>query len=422
MTRVDELDVSCQCFLEMAPHLFGVALVPGGQHVVKRLGVRHHLDLHRPRGHWFGQTHRSGPRQEVTRLFPRASSVSRGQGPGERPGAIVDRYVRPPTVEPRIRTVWLRTRRHDASLGSDLTASAAPVRAKEETNRLPYIALVAIVFAWGAGPIFAKLITAEPLVAVLVRFAMAFPVLFVIVHLRGRRVSVATLRRTAAPGFAYGINLVFIFEALQEATVAVVAVATALQPAVILIVAGPMFGERVTRMHAFWTLVGVCGATAVILGAGNELRASVLGVTLAFIAMGTFTVYFMLSRRARSTTDVDPMEWMAGVNLWAFLAVIPPVLLLVDFSEFGSVGGKDWIWLAGLAYCTGLIGHTLMSWVHGHLEASRSSLALLLMNIVSLGLAWPVFDEAVTLTQALGGVVVLVAVAKVLRIPTRPAS
>ena len=82
----------------------------------------------------------------------------------------------------------------------------------------------------------------------------------------------------------------------------------------------------------------------------------------------------MLTRRARSTTDVDPFEWMAGVNLWAFLAVIPPVLLLVDLSEFEELGGNDWIWLAGLAYITGLVGHTLMSWVHGHLEASRSSL------------------------------------------------
>ena len=282
--------------------------------------------------------------------------------------------------------------------------------------------MAAIVFAWGSGPIFAKLITAEPLVAVLVRFAMTFPVLFVILHFRGRRVSAVTMRRTAPPGVAYGINLVFIFEALQEATVAVVAVATALQPAVILVVAGPMFGERVTRMHAFWTLIGVGGATAVILGAGSELRASVLGVILAFTAMTTFTVYFMLTRRARSTTNVDPMEWMAGVNFWAFLAVVPPVLLLVDFSDFEALGGKDWIWLTGLAYVTGLIGHTLMSWVHGHLEASRSSLALLLMNIVSLALAWPVFDEAVTLVQALGGVVVLVAVAKVLLIPAqRPA-
>ena len=113
--------------------------------------------------------------------------------------------------------------------------------------------------------------------------------------------SVATLQRTAAPGIAYGINLVFIFEALQEATVAVIAVATALQPAVILIVAGPMFGERVTRMHAFWTLVGVGGAAAVILGAGSELRASALGVTLAFVAMTTFTCLL----HAHPTRSVD---------------------------------------------------------------------------------------------------------------------
>ena len=60
-----------------------------------------------------------------------------------------------------------------------------------------------------------------------------------------------------------------------------------------------------------------------------------------------------------------------------------------------------------------------MSWAHRFIPAARSSLILLAMNVVAIAAAWPIHDEPVTLLQAAGGVVVLLAVAAVL---SRPAS
>ena len=61
----------------------------------------------------------------------------------------------------------------------------------------------------------------------------------------------------------------------------------------------------------------------------------------------------------------------------------------------------------------------MMSWAHKFIPAARSSLFLLAMNVVAIGAAWPLHDEPVTLMQAVGGIVVLGAVAAVL---SRPAS
>ena len=61
----------------------------------------------------------------------------------------------------------------------------------------------------------------------------------------------------------------------------------------------------------------------------------------------------------------------------------------------------------------------MMSWAHRFIPAARSSLILLAMNIVAIAAAWPIHDEPVTLVQAAGGIVVLLAVAAVL---SRPAS
>lgn len=284
-------------------------------------------------------------------------------------------------------------------------------------SKLPYAALLGVVFLWGTGPVVTKLVTVPPTTGALLRFGISIPVLYAIVFATDRRVSRSTMRAAAAPGAAFGINLILVFATLQEATVAVLVVAISLQPAAILIIAGPMFGERATRGHVAWTLVAIGGASFVILGAGSELRTSWLGVGLSLTAVAMFTAYFVLTRAARLKTAVDPIEWMAAINTWAFVAVAPVAVFASDWADVTSMDGEDWLWLAVLAYFTGVLGHVLMSWVHGYVEASRSSLSMLLMNVVAVSLAWPVHDEPVNWIQGVGGLIVIGAVTAVLRIP-----
>jgi len=274
-----------------------------------------------------------------------------------------------------------------------------------------------VVLLWGAGPVVTKLITVSPLIGAMLRFGLSIPLLFGIVGARGGTVSSEVFARAALPGIAFGINLMFVFAAVQEVTVAVLAVSVALQPPLLLLVAGPLFNERPSIRQVLWTLVGVAATAGVILGAGKELRASALGIALSLAALCTFTVYFALTRLARSQTNVDPVEWMAAINVWSFAATVPPALLLVAPSAWGDIGVSDWLWLLVLAFLTGVAGHVLMSWVHGYIEAARSSLYLLGMNITAVGLAWPVHGEEVTAIQALAGLVVLFAVANVIRSP-----
>ena len=299
------------------------------------------------------------------------------------------------------------------------TTDANPAVPTSTDDRLPLLALGLVIVSWGAGPVITKLITAHPVVGVVIRFSLSVPLLFGLLAWRGQRVDRELMRRTALPGLAFGVNLVFVFFALQEATVAVLSVSVALQPTLLLFVAGPLFGERPTRRHVAWTLLGVAGAAAVILGAGGELRASPLGLFYAAMALVTFSTYFVLTRLARSSTDVDPVRWMAGINLWSLVAALVPAPLLVGADELAEVDLADLGWLVVLAYLTGVFGHVLMSWVHGYIEAARSSLYILAMNIVAVGLAWPVHDEPVTAIQVLGGLVVLGSVAMVIRLPAR---
>ena len=289
-------------------------------------------------------------------------------------------------------------------------------------SHIPLIVVGIVVLLFGLGPPLTKLVSAPPMVGATMRFLISTPVLIAIYVARGGRVNRALLRTTFWPGLAFGTNMLFVFATLNEVTVSVLSTVVANQPAVLLLLAGPIFGERPTLRHALWTMGGVAGAALVILGAGAEVRATFTGVLLAIGAFATFTVYWILTRIARTGTDVDPIGWMAGVNLWSLVAAIPPVVMWTSWSGWREFGGRDWLWIVLIALLTGALGHVLMSWAHAYVEAARSSLYMLGMHVMAVGLAWPIHGESLTLVQVLGGVIVLVSVAMVIRIPVRTSS
>jgi len=255
-----------------------------------------------------------------------------------------------------------------------------------------------IVLFWGLGPPISKLITAPPVISVLYRFWLSVPILFTIALLTGNRPSRSTLINTTA--------------------VAVLSMFTTLQPGFILLVAGPFLGERPGLWHIVWTFVGIGGTSLVVLGGGSNFDANLLGIIYAFAAMVSFTAYFLLTKKARSgNSQVSAIEWMTGISLFAALAVTPWALATSSAADYRMINGNDWIWLAFVIAVTGIAGHVLMAWTHRFLDATRSSLYLLSMNIVAIGASWVIHDEPLNIVQLAGGVVVFGAVGAVVSRP-----
>lgn len=273
----------------------------------------------------------------------------------------------------------------------------------------------------GLGPPISKLITAPAVISVLYRFWLSVPILCLLATLVGHPLRRSTLTKTLLPGAAFGVNLVFVFLALNSAAVAVLSVVSTMQPGFILLIAGPLFGEKPGLWHIVWTIVGTGGAAIVVLGAGGQIAGTAAGLGYAIASMVTFTAYFLLTKRARSTdADLHPIEWMAGVSVFAALAVTPWAILTSEAADYRMVNGIDWLWMAFIIVVTGIVGHVLMAWSHRYIPASRSSLFLLSMNIVAIGAAWLIHNEPLTAVQLLGGVVVFGAVGAVISRPVAP--
>jgi drug/metabolite transporter (DMT)-like permease len=288
-----------------------------------------------------------------------------------------------------------------------------------EHSRLPGLTLAGVILLWGLGPPISKLISAPPIVIASTRFWVSVPILFAITYAAGLRVTRQTLRHTWLAGSLFGMNMVFVFVALQHASVAVLSVLMALQPGVMLIVAGRWLGERPTRWHVGWTAVGFVGVCIVVLGNSPDVEMDAIGVLAGVVSLLTFTGYYIRNRIVRTSVDIHPLEWMSGSTLFSALAVTPVAIAFTRPGDYAMLDGVDWIYLIYVAGIVGILSHTLMSWVHKFIPATRSSFFLLGMTVVAVLAAWPINGEPFTLQQVLGGLIVLGAVAAVLSRPAR---
>ncbi|MFA5892088.1 MAG: DMT family transporter, partial [Actinomycetota bacterium] len=116
-------------------------------------------------------------------------------------------------------------------------------------------------------------------------------------------------------GLMFAVNLVASFSALRLTTVANVSLIGALQPALVLTVAGRLFGEVATRWKIAWTGVSVAGVVAVLLGSprGPEFRP--VGDLLAVVGLVIWVGFLVAAKRARAT--IPAFQFMTGVLLIA---------------------------------------------------------------------------------------------------------
>jgi drug/metabolite transporter (DMT)-like permease len=278
--------------------------------------------------------------------------------------------------------------------------------------------LLLVILLFSVGPPTLKLITAPALLVAMMRTLFASPLIWLVACRQGGRLSRDLLRRTLAPGLFWAVNTVTILAAFGHTTIAIVTVFQALQPAVVLVTARLFLGEAFTRTGAAWTAVGVAGVSVVVLGGDAAVRGDTTGLLLCTVALFSYSGYYLLNRRERANSDMTAFEFLGGATLVATVVLVPVALLGGAGSRFGALGWGDWALLVFVAVFVNTVAHGVMSWLHGHLTAGRSSMVLPGCNVGAILIAWPLLDEPVTPLQGLGCLITFIAVAAVLRTPT----
>jgi drug/metabolite transporter (DMT)-like permease len=236
---------------------------------------------------------------------------------------------------------------------------------------------------------------------------LAVPIMLGIARLGGARLTVEVLRRSALGGVLFAASLVTGWAAIQQTSIANATLIPALQPVLVLIVAGKLLGESVSRRDLGLAALSLVGVTVFVLGAGHTGGASWQGDLWAVVNLVIWTVYFLEVKRQR-TRGIATMAYLTGVMLTGAIALTPYVLL--TGGDLRAIGGREWLLVLFIVLVPGAAGHGMMTWAQRFVDVSVLSLLTLASPVVSAVGAWLVFDQVLTLTQLVGGAMVLVAI------------
>jgi drug/metabolite transporter (DMT)-like permease len=281
-----------------------------------------------------------------------------------------------------------------------------PVAPADRRPGLGLLAATSAVVVWGASSVAIKQVEGlNGLGLACYRIWLGALLVTVGFLATGGRVSRRLLRLSFWGGITFTADLVLFFCAVQETSIANATVIGALQPLLVLAVGSRLFGERARLAEVAWGAVAVAGTALVILGGDGGGANSTWGNVLAVGALISWTAYFVFTKTARQ--ELSAFEYLTGMAIVAAIAVIP--LPLVFEGTMGSTDLDGWLVILYLTVVNGLLGHFLMAFAHGHVTLLTVSLLTLAIPVFAAAGAALWIDEPLTLVQAGGMAVVLVA-------------
>jgi drug/metabolite transporter (DMT)-like permease len=278
------------------------------------------------------------------------------------------------------------------------------------TSALGTAAAMAAVTVWGVSSVAVKQVDGLNGVGIACYRIWIGAAVVTAMHLvTGGRISRSLMRRSFLGGLTFTADLVLFFCAVQITSIANATIIGALQPVLVVLVAGPLFGERTRASEVAWGAVAIAGTAIVVLGGDGGGANSPRGDLLAVGALFAWTAYFVCTKTARQT--LGAFEYLTGMAIWSAVLVVP--LPLIVEGSLGATDLQGWILIVYLALVNGLLGHFLMAYAHGQVKLLTISLLTLAIPVFSAVAAALLIDEPLTRVQVGGMVVVLSALAMV---------
>jgi drug/metabolite transporter (DMT)-like permease len=234
----------------------------------------------------------------------------------------------------------------------------------------------------------------------------ALALLVIVAGVLRRPVRAAAWPWGVAAGALFGLNLILFVTSVKTTTVANATLIGALQPAIVLVVAGPLFGETVTARDILCTAGAIAGVGIVIAGSAGAPEWRPAGDLMAAGAVLTFTAYFLVSKRVRETGGT--LEYMTVVHLVAALVATPAIAFRP--GELGGLDTRDVLTILFFALVSGTLGQVVIGWAHRYVDVSVSSLLMLGVPVVASVAAWAMLDERLGPVQMAGGLLTLAAI------------
>ena len=279
------------------------------------------------------------------------------------------------------------------------------------------VAVSSGVLLWAASTVIVKSSDVSGTTFAVCRLWVGVAALGLVGLATGHRPTREVWRATLLPGVLFAANIALFFEALQRSTVANVTLITSIQPALVFLVAGRLFRERVTSWDVGWTAASLAGIGLVVAGSASEPGWHPSGDVLALLAILIWTVFFLASKRIRTTTGT--IEYFTAVLGVAAVALTPA--MLIGGGSFIDPSARDWLLIVIVAIGPGTAGHLLVTWAHKHVDVSLSSVIGVAQPVLAAAGAALFLDEKLVPLQVVGGIITIVSVVSIVRRRRLPA-
>jgi probable blue pigment (indigoidine) exporter len=284
--------------------------------------------------------------------------------------------------------------------------------------RRPVLALILAAASWGFGTVISKRAVDEVPALTLLVIQLSASLVAIALFMRLRRLPLRSgtsphLRRLGLlnPGLAYALSLL----GLVQITASLSVLLWAAEPLLILLLASLFLRERLGPTVVVLFLVATAGMTLVLYGPGTG--GELLGVALTLAGVACCAVYTVASRRWLAESDATASV-VAGQQAYAL------AFALVLASGAALLGGA--IWATGLS-AAGLVSAVVSGVLYygvaygfyltalRQMPASSASASFYLIPVFGVAGGVLALGEHLSPAQWIGGAIVLVAVAAILR-------
>lgn len=286
-------------------------------------------------------------------------------------------------------------------------------------SRSTALALILAAASWGIGTVVSKRATTEipPLTLLLIQLAASLVVLGLFMRWRRLpfrdRSSSPVLGRLGLlnPGLAYALSLL----GLVHITASLSVLLWALEPVLILFLAGWVLRERVTLLLVALSLVAVTGMLLVI--GRPDGSGSLLGILLTVAGVACCAIYTVGTRRWLGVADSTSQVLVAQqAHALALACLLVGVAWLVGGAALpAAVSRAGWV----SAVASGVLYYGVAYWLYltglRHVPASVAAVSFYLIPVFGVAAGFILLGERLGPTQWLGVGIVFVAIYLILR-------
>lgn len=274
----------------------------------------------------------------------------------------------------------------------------------------PYIPIIIGVISVSLSAIFVKLTVAEA--GVIAFYRMLFTVLimaplFWMKHLSEvKLLSSKDWMFSAIAGIFLAFHFILWFESLNYTSVASSTVLVTMQPLFAFIGTYLFFNEKITFQTLIAGVIAICGSLLIGWGDFQVSGSALYGDILALIACALITGYLLFGQNVRKRVSLITYTMI----VYSSSTITLFFYVLIKGESFGPYPTETWIWFLLLAIVPNLLGHTLFNWAIAYVSTNVISIAILFEPVGAAILAYFIFNEGITVMQAVGGSIILLGI------------